>query len=116
MLLDVTHMFTLKTCTNTEREVRTQHMRLYNGAVDGRPLCRDPNSCSALGAEQEQGQRETSSKQSLKPQHTYTLTNIHILCKCPHTHTHRTQCEESVCSYGPKRVLVAERDYLFKMT
>lgn len=36
----------------------------YNETVDGRPLCRDPNSCSALGADHEQGQGETGSKQS----------------------------------------------------
>lgn len=57
----------------------TQHSHTvhYNETVDGRPLCRDPNSCSALGADHEQGQGENGSKQSqsLKT-HTHIVTQI----------------------------------------
>ncbi len=83
------------------------HRVHYNETVDGRPLCRDPNSCSALGADHEQGQGETGSKQS---QSLKTHTHTHIVTHITHTfsqtfthhimqmqrHTQRTQCGKSV--------------------
>lgn len=81
------------TCTNNTH-THTVH---YNETVDGRPPCRDPNSCSALRADYVQGQGETGSKQSQSPKiHTHTQSHTSpphfhkhsctILCKCRDTH------------------------------
>lgn len=49
----------------------------YNETVDGRPLCRDPNSCSALGADHEQEQGETGSKQPRRHSRTERYNDTH---------------------------------------
>lgn len=50
--------------TQTHKKKEKVH---YNETVDGRPLCRDPNSCSALGGRgkgiEGERDRETDSKQ-----------------------------------------------------
>lgn len=91
------------------KHVHTTHTHKvhYNEAVDVRPLCRDPNSCSALGADHEQGQGEPGGKQSQSPKtHTHTHAITHITHTFSQTfthhimqmlgHTHWAQCGKSV--------------------
>lgn len=93
----------------THTHTQNTHRVHYNEVVDGRPLCRDPNSCSALGADHEQGQGETSGKQTqgldththtelvTHTHHPHTFTQ-HIMQMQGHTHTHRrgAKCGKSV--------------------
>lgn len=86
------------------------HTVHYNETVDGRPLCRDPNSCSALRAGYVQGQGETGSKQSQSPKihthsrthHPHIFTNIHAPYYA-NAETHTSDTMWQISSYGPKR-------------
>lgn len=92
MFKETTHTLIHKHRKNTWRgkHVHTTHTHTqkvhYNEPVDGRPLCRDPDSCSALGADHEQRQGETGSKQSQSMKtHTHTSTHTDTMTHITHT-------------------------------
>lgn len=112
---------TYHTLIHYQRGKNTVH---YNETVDGRPPCRDPNSCSALRADYVQGQGETGSKQSQSPKiHTHIVAHItptfsqtfmrHIMQM--QRHTHQTQCGKSVVM-DLRGLFVKEQDRVSKMT